>query len=180
MSLLPDPTSRSVEQSQDEQGQHEQGQRRVQAQRTFYDAVGGAETFARLVHRFYEGVAADPVLRPLYPEEDLSGAEERLRMFLAQYWGGPRTYSAQRGHPRLQLRHAPFAVTPTARDAWLRHMRAAVDSLGLPAEADQMLWTYLTTAAHGMVNTLEEEPASVGPDTTPGSTPGSTPGEARP
>ena len=78
---------------------------------TFYDTVGGEETFRRLVHRFYEGVRDDPVLRPLYPEPDLSGAEERLRMFLVQYWGGPRTYSDQRGHPRLRMRHAPFRRT---------------------------------------------------------------------
>ena len=91
---------------------------------TFYDAVGGEETFRRLVHRFYQGVAEDPVLRPLYPEADLSGAEVRLRMFLEQYWGGPRTYSEQRGHPRLRMRHAPFAVDQADRDAWLRQMRA--------------------------------------------------------
>ncbi len=77
---------------------------------TFYEAVGGEETFRRLVHRFYAGVATDPVLRPLYPEPDLSGAEERLRMFLVQYWGGPRTYSEQRGHPRLRMRHVPFRI----------------------------------------------------------------------
>ena len=99
---------------------------------TFYDAVGGEATFAKLVHEFYRGVAADPVLRALYPEDDLGPAEERLRMFLIQYWGGPQTYSAQRGHPRLRMRHAPFAINSAARDAWLRHMRAAVDSLELP------------------------------------------------
>ena len=98
---------------------------------TFYDAVGGHETFVALVRRFYEGVAADPPLRALYPEEDLGPAEERLRMFLEQYWGGPTTYSEQRGHPRLRMRHAPFAVTPEMRDRWLTHMRDAVDSLDL-------------------------------------------------
>ena len=87
---------------------------------TFYDAVGGEETFRRLVHRFYAGVADDPVLRPLYPEPDLDGAEERLRMFLVQYWGGPRTYSDRRGHPRLRMRHAPFRIGRRERDAWLR------------------------------------------------------------
>lgn len=119
---------------------------------TFYEAVGGEETFRRLVHSFYAGVAADPLLRPMYPEEDLAGAEERLRMFLVQYWGGPRTYSDRRGHPRLRMRHAPFAVTPAARDAWLGHMRAAVDGLNLPGEAAAMLWDYLVMAAHSMVN----------------------------
>jgi len=119
---------------------------------TFYDAVGGAETFAALVHRFYAGVADDPVLRPLYPEADLSGAETRLRMFLEQYWGGPRTYSEQRGHPRLRMRHAPFKVDRAAHDAWLRHMRDAVDSLDLHPDADKLLWDYLVMAAASLVN----------------------------
>jgi hemoglobin len=119
---------------------------------TFYDAVGGEETFRRLVHHFYDGVAEDPLLRPLYPEPDLAGAEERLRMFLVQYWGGPRTYQEQRGHPRLRMRHAPFAIGIAERDAWLRHMRAAVDSLDLPESAAVMLWDYLEMAAHSMVN----------------------------
>ena len=122
---------------------------------SFYAAVGGEETFRRLVHRFYQGVAADPLLRPIYPEEDLAGAEERLRMFLVQYWGGPRTYSDRRGHPRLRMRHAPFAVTPAARDAWLRHMRDALDELALPEQLDRPLWEYLTQAAFGMVNRFE-------------------------
>ena len=119
---------------------------------TFYDAVGGEETFRRLVHHFYAGVAEDPLLRPLYPEPDLAGAEERLRMFLVQYWGGPRTYQERRGHPRLRMRHAPFAIGIAERDAWLRHMRAAVDSLDLPESADVLLWDYLELAAHSMVN----------------------------
>ena len=119
---------------------------------TFYEAVGGEETFRRLVHHFYAGVAEDPLLRPLYPEPDLAGAEERLRMFLVQYWGGPRTYQEQRGHPRLRMRHAPFAIGIAERDAWLRHMRAAVDSLDLPESAAVVLWDYLEMAAHSMVN----------------------------
>jgi hemoglobin len=119
---------------------------------TFYDAVGGEETFRRLVHHFYAGVADDPLLRPLYPEPDLAGAEERLRMFLVQYWGGPRTYQERRGHPRLRMRHAPFAIGIAERDAWLRHMRAAVDALELPESAAVMLWDYLEMAAHSMVN----------------------------
>lgn len=125
-------------------------------QQTFYDAVGGHETFVRLVHRFYQGVAGDEVLRPLYPEEDLGGAEQRLRMFLEQYWGGPTTYSEQRGHPRLRMRHAPFKVNPAARDRWLAHMRVAVDELGLPPPYEVMLWDYLERAAHSMVNTFED------------------------
>jgi len=120
---------------------------------TFYEAVGGEPTFRKLVDTFYTGVAEDPVLRPLYPEADLGPAAERLRMFLEQYWGGPTTYSQQRGHPRLRLRHAPFTVGPAERDAWLRHMRAAVDSLDLPADQETTLWEYLERAAMFMVNT---------------------------
>jgi hemoglobin len=128
----------------------------TQQAQTFYDAVGGHETFRLLVHRFYQGVADDPVLRPLYPEEDLTGAEDRLRMFLEQYWGGPTTYSEQRGHPRLRMRHAPFRVNPEARDRWLHHMKVAVDSLDLPPEQHGMLWDYLERAAFSLVNTFGE------------------------
>jgi hemoglobin len=128
-------------------------------QLTFYEAVGGHQTFVALVKRFYEGVAADPELRALYPEDDLGPAELRLRMFLEQYWGGPKTYGEQRGHPRLRMRHAPFAVTPAMRDRWLHHMRAAVDSLELSPAHDQELWTYLERAAYFMVNTFDDESA---------------------
>src|SRR3954453_16720528 len=120
---------------------------------TFYEAVGGEPVFRRLVHRFYEGVAEDPVLRPMYPEEDLGPAEERLVLFLMQYWGGPRTYSDNRGHPRLRMRHAPFQVDRAAHDAWLRHMRTAVDELELEPEHERQLWDYLVYAAASMVNT---------------------------
>jgi hemoglobin len=123
---------------------------------SFYDAVGGHETFVRLVERFYEGVAEDPVLRPMYPDEDLTGARERLTMFLEQYWGGPTTYSDQRGHPRLRMRHSPFAVTPDARDRWLQHMRDAVVSLELPPAREAELWDYLVRAAYSMVNRMEQ------------------------
>jgi hemoglobin len=122
---------------------------------SFYDAIGGHETFVRLVDRFYAGVADDEVLRPMYPEADLGPAAERLRMFLEQYWGGPTTYGEQRGHPRLRMRHAPFQVNPDARDRWLRHMRDAVDSLHLPPMYESQLWDYLERAAWSMVNTLE-------------------------
>jgi len=125
----------------------------VNNEESFYEAVGGEETFHRLVHKFYQGVADDPVLRPLYPEADLSGAEERLRGFLIQYWGGPSTYSQQRGHPRLRMRHAPFAIGSEQRDAWLKHMGEAVQSLGLPPEREQQLWQYLAYAAQSLVNT---------------------------
>ncbi len=119
---------------------------------TFYDAVGGEETFRRLVSRFYQGVAADPLLRPLYPEEDLAGAEERLRQFLVQYWGGPSTYSQRRGHPALRMRHARFAIGQAERDAWLRHMTEAVDSLELPEPLRAMLLDYLTMASQALIN----------------------------
>nr|WP_223186659.1 globin [Streptomyces sp. CBMA29] len=115
--------------------------------------VGGEETFRRLVHVFYQGVAGDPELRAMYPEEDLGPAEDRLRLFLMQYWGGPRTYSDERGHPRLRMRHAPFEVNKAAHDAWLRHMRVAVDELALEPAYEQQLWDYLTYAAASMVNT---------------------------
>jgi len=122
---------------------------------SFYDQIGGHETFVKLVDAFYQGVKSDPVLRPMYPDEDMEGAVWRLRSFLEQYWGGPHTYSEQRGHPRLRMRHMPFKVNPDARDRWLSHMSAAVDSLGLSELDRAMLWDYLERAAHSMVNTFE-------------------------
>jgi hemoglobin len=118
-----------------------------------YEQFGGEPTFRKLVQRFYAGVATDPLLRPMYPDKDLGPATERLTLFLMQYWGGPNTYSASRGHPRLRMRHAPFEVSPAARDAWLRHMRAAVDSLDLAPDLARTLWDYLERAAYFMVNT---------------------------
>ena len=128
---------------------------------SFFDAVGGHETFVRLVDRFYEGVAGDPPLRALYPEEDLGPAETRFRMFLEQYWGGPTTYSEQRGHPRLRMRHMPFQVTPTQRDRWLHHMNAAIDEVRdrLAPIDEQQLRAYMAHAAHAMVNTLDDPEA---------------------
>ena len=123
---------------------------------SFYASIGGHETFVRLVDAFYAAVAVDDLLRPMYPEEDLGPAARRLTMFLEQYWGGPTAYSAERGHPRLRARHAPFAVTPRARDRWLLHMRAAVDSLGLAPLARAALWDYLERAAHSMINAVED------------------------
>jgi len=122
---------------------------------TFYDAVGGAETFRAIVSRFYELVSTDEVLLPLYPADDLDGAEDRLRMFLEQYWGGPRTYSDQRGHPRLRMRHAEFRIGFIERDAWLRCMHTAVDSIDsttLDDEHRRELLDYLQMAAQAMVN----------------------------
>ena len=117
-----------------------------------YDRMGGHDTFVRLVAVFYRGVASDEPLRALYPEEDLGPAEERLRMFLEQYFGGPNTYSEQRGHPRLRMRHAGFAVTPTQLDRWLTHMLAACDEIALPKAEDTELRSYLTYAATFMLN----------------------------
>lgn len=122
----------------------------------FWAQVGGRPTFERLVRHFYEGIKSDPVLLPMYPAEDLEGAVQRLTGFLEQYWGGPGTYSQERGHPRLRMRHMPFKVNPDARDRWLLHMRSAVDSLELSPLDDATLWGYLDRAAHAMVNTFDE------------------------
>ena len=122
------------------------------AQQSFYDAVGGEETFRRIIARFYAEVARDEVLRPLYPDQDLGPAEEKLRLFLMQYWGGPHTYSEARGHPRLRMRHAPFVIGPLQRDAWLRCMRVAVDEAKLDERHRAQLWEYLEMAANSLVN----------------------------
>lgn len=126
-------------------------------QSSFYEAVGGEPTFRALVAQFYARVAEDPLLRPLYPEDELEGAQERLTMFLMQYWGGPRTYSEQRGHPRLRMRHAPFSIGEAERDAWLHHMRAALDAVELDPAHDETLWTYLVWAAESMRNRAPEQ-----------------------
>jgi hemoglobin len=122
---------------------------------TLYDEVGGEPTFRRLVDLFYSGVEDDPVLRPLYEEEDLGpggAARDRLALFLMQYWGGPTTYSDNRGHPRLRMRHAGWRITSRERDAWLSHMLTAVGELDLPDDARAALADYLLGAAHSLVN----------------------------
>ena len=119
---------------------------------TVYDRVGGMPFFERLVDRFYDGVAADPVLRPVYPERDLAGARHRLTLFLAQYWGGPRAYDEERGHPRLRMRHFPFAIGPAERDRWLVHMRAAIADLAPPTDVAEALDRYFDNAAEAMRN----------------------------
>jgi hemoglobin len=118
---------------------------------TLYDLVGGAAWFEALVQRFYTGVADDPVLRPLYPD-DLSEARAHLAGFLIQYWGGPGTYSEERGHPRLRMRHVPFAIGPAERDAWYRHMAAAVRAAALDPEVEQEVLGYFEMAANHLVN----------------------------
>ncbi|HYZ37903.1 MAG TPA: globin [Pseudonocardiaceae bacterium] len=140
---MPAPRRRSARQDEE-----------VAAPETFYQAVGGEQTFRRIVGRFYELVAKDEVLRPLYPDEDLRPAEERLRLFLMQYWGGPHTYSQRRGHPRLRMRHAPFRIGPTERDAWLRCMRTAVEEAELDEAHRAVLWNYLEMAANSLLNSL--------------------------
>ncbi|MDZ5660189.1 globin [Nocardioides sp. S-58] len=125
---------------------------------TFYDEIGGEETIRAIVHRFYEGVATDEVLRPMYPEEDLGPAEDRFALFLIQYWGGPTTYVDTRGHPRLRMRHGPFMVTPTAAQHWLRHFRAGLDAVHLTPEQDARFWEYVTHAAQFMVNSPDPQP----------------------
>jgi len=128
---------------------------------TPYAEMGGAEFFEALVRHFYEGVASDPVLSVMYPEDDLAPAERRLRLFLTQYWGGPTTYSDERGHPRLRLRHNPYVIDDDARDRWLDHMRAALDLTMAEQDLDpaweQQLWRYLVGAAIAMVNAAPTE-----------------------
>ncbi len=119
---------------------------------SLYDRAGGMPFFEALVARFYDGVETDPILRPLYPEPDLAGARHRLTLFLAQYWGGPTTYDKERGHPRLRMRHAPFAIGPEARDAWLLHMRAALAEVAPPPDVAAELDRYLEMAAEAMRN----------------------------
>jgi hemoglobin len=120
--------------------------------RSVYELAGGEPAFRALVRRFYAAVAADPVLRRVYPEEDLSGATERLTLFLIQYWGGPATYSEQRGHPRLRLRHRPFVIGQAERDAWLKHMTEAVNSLDLAPAVHKALVDYFVWASTAMIN----------------------------
>ncbi|RMH74346.1 MAG: globin [Actinomyces sp.] len=122
---------------------------------TVYELVGGRPFFDRLVEHFYAGVESDPVLRPLYPE-DLTESRRHLAAFLAQYWGGPPEYSAERGHPRLRMRHLPFAIGTREAEAWLAHMRAAVDALGPEPAVTRLLDAYFTDAAHFLRNVDEE------------------------
>lgn len=119
---------------------------------SLYERAGGTPFFEELVRRFYEGVAADPVLRPIYPEADLAPATRRLTLFLIQYWGGPTTYDEERGHPRLRMRHAPFAIGPGERDRWLTHMRTAIAELAPAPDVAAELERYITMAAEAMRN----------------------------
>jgi hemoglobin len=122
----------------------------------FYDQVGGKETFRKIAMRFYQGIATDEILRPMYPEDDLVPATERLQLFLEQYWGGPSTYQELRGHPRLRMRHQPFKINPLAREHWLKHMKAAVESVKLSPLHEAEMWAYLERAATAMLNSFED------------------------
>lgn len=124
----------------------------IEATESLYQRAGGTSFFEALVARFYAGVAEDPELRPLYPEVDLAPAQHRLTLFLIQYWGGPRTYDEERGHPRLRMRHAPFAIGPLERDRWLVHMRAAIAGLAPPEDVAADLERYIAMAAEAMRN----------------------------
>ena len=119
---------------------------------SLYDRAGGTPFFEALVGRFYAGVASDPLLRPIYPEADLGPASRRLTLFLIQYWGGPTTYDDERGHPRLRMRHAPFAIGPAARDRWLALMRDALAEVAPPEDVAGELERYFTMAAEAMRN----------------------------
>ena len=122
---------------------------------TFYDAVGGEETFRTIVSEFYKQVKDDDIMGPMYPADDLAGAEDRLRWFLAQYWGGPETFNEKRGHPRLRMRHAQFHIDEAARDRWLELMANAmetVDEKTLPAEHRAAMWDHMERVAQMLVN----------------------------
>jgi len=122
----------------------------------FYERVGGQPVFEELTRTFYKGVATDPILKPMYPEEDLEPARVRLQLFLEQYWGGPTTYQETRGHPRLRMRHSVFKINPAAKEAWLKHMELAVKALKISELDRDELWDYLERAAHSMLNTFED------------------------
>jgi hemoglobin len=121
-----------------------------------YELVGGKPFFVSLCAAFYEGVKDDELLRPMYPEEDLGPAAERLQLFLEQYWGGPKTYQEQHGHPQLRMRHMPYKINPAARAAWLKHMRKALEDQKLPPLYEAQMWAYLDRAATAMLNTMED------------------------
>jgi hemoglobin len=118
---------------------------------TVFEVVGGQAFFDALVERFYARVEVDPTLRPLYPD-DLEPGRRALALFLGQYWGGPPTYSEEKGHPRLRMRHAPFRIDAGARDAWLRAMLAAVDESDAPSVALEAMREYFEMASTAMIN----------------------------
>ena len=122
-------------------------------EQSLFDAVGGEEFFVKLVDGFYEGIETDEVLRPMYVDQDLTQARHHLTLFLQQYWGGPTTYQAERGHPRLRMRHMPFVIDGDARDRWIYHMHTSLSKIEMDEALRDQLWTYLVSAAHSLVNT---------------------------
>lgn len=125
----------------------------MSTEQTLFDRIGGEATFEQLVSHFYALVSVNPILRPMYPDDDFQAAAERLMLFLIQYWGGPHTYSEMRGHPRLRMRHAQFLIDSKARDVWLACMKSAVDELEIEESDRVELWNYLEMAAQSLVNT---------------------------
>jgi len=130
--------------------------KRIPLEQPLFDRVDGEAFFDRLATRFYELVAVDPVLAPLYPADDMDGARDRLRLFLQQFWGGPQTYSEQRGHPRLRMRHAPFVIGEAEREAWFRNMAIAVGEMvevgELSADDEALMLGYFDHSARFMMN----------------------------
>lgn len=122
-------------------------------EQSLFDAVGGEEFFVKLVDGFYQGIETDEVLRPMYVDQDLTESRRHLTLFLQQYWGGPSTYQAERGHPRLRMRHMPFVIDDDARDRWIYHMHASLSQIEMDDELHDQLWEYLVAAAHSLVNT---------------------------
>ena len=122
---------------------------------SFYDAVGGEETFSTFVHRFYQQVREDDLIGPMYPHDDWEGAEQRLKWFLAQYWGGPQTFSENRGHPRLRMRHHHFSIGQAERDRWLELMSNAIDTISEDQLDDAhraALWNHMERVADVLIN----------------------------
>ena len=119
---------------------------------TIYEAVGGEKTFVALVEAFYQGAETDPVLRPMYPP-DLGPSKRHLALFLMQFFGGPRTYDLERGHPRLRMRHMPFRIDQSARDAWIQHMTAALETIDVPPAAREEFLRYFENTATFLINT---------------------------
>lgn len=130
---------------------------------TFYEQIGGEEFFTQLVDHFYDAVAQDPVLRPMYVEQDLTNARRHLALFLSQYWGGPSTYQEERGHPRLRMRHVPFAIDADARERWIACMKQALLKMNPEAHLRDELWTYLVSAAFALQNIEDGNAPTVGP-----------------
>jgi hemoglobin len=122
-------------------------------EQSLFDAVGGEEFFVKLVDGFYVGIESDEVLRQMYVDQDLTESRRHLTLFLQQYWGGPSIYQAERGHPRLRMRHMPFVIDDDARDRWIYHMHASLSQIEMDEALRDQLWTYLVSAAHSLVNT---------------------------